>query len=152
MYDPLEFLANVTQHIPNKREHQVRYYGWYFNKRRGMRKAQSAKDSEHVSAETVDEYWTRLAEFRSPFQRKCRITRTALSNKFIPVHFSNISWLYALCLCFPLFSCISWSVSLLSPPPSSSLFSFSPNVLLIKNYPHLHHIFNKRQVSFGSAF
>jgi len=29
IYAPLEFLANVTQHIPNKGEHQVRYYGWY---------------------------------------------------------------------------------------------------------------------------
>ena len=33
----LEFLASVTQHIPNKGEHQVRYYGWYSNKCRGMR-------------------------------------------------------------------------------------------------------------------
>jgi hypothetical protein len=28
LYDPLDFLAEVTQHIPNKGEHQVRYYGF----------------------------------------------------------------------------------------------------------------------------
>jgi len=36
VFDPLDFLAEVTQHIPNKGEHQVRYYGWYSNKKRGM--------------------------------------------------------------------------------------------------------------------
>ncbi|MBN1576868.1 MAG: transposase [Chitinispirillaceae bacterium] len=36
MFDPLDFLAAATQHIPNKGEHQIRYYGWYSNKRRGM--------------------------------------------------------------------------------------------------------------------
>jgi len=43
MFDPLDFLAEVTQHIPNKGEHQIRYYGWYSNKKRGMKaKAQKA--------------------------------------------------------------------------------------------------------------
>jgi len=37
IFDPLDFLAEVTQHIPNKGEHQVRYYGMYSNKKRGMR-------------------------------------------------------------------------------------------------------------------
>jgi len=37
IFDPLDFLAEVTQHIPNKGEHQFRYYGWYSNKSRGMR-------------------------------------------------------------------------------------------------------------------
>jgi len=41
VYDPLDFLAEVTQHIPNRGEHlpaprlrqagQIRYYGWYSN-------------------------------------------------------------------------------------------------------------------------
>ena len=31
VYDPLDFLAEVTQHIPNPGEHQIRYYGWYSN-------------------------------------------------------------------------------------------------------------------------
>ena len=35
VFAPLDFLAEVTQHIPNKGEHQIRYYGWYSNKKRG---------------------------------------------------------------------------------------------------------------------
>ena len=37
IFDPLDFLAEVTQHIPNKGEHQIRYYGHYSNKSRGIR-------------------------------------------------------------------------------------------------------------------
>ena len=37
VFDPLDFLAEVTQHIPNTGEHTIRYYGWYSNKSRGMR-------------------------------------------------------------------------------------------------------------------
>jgi len=36
--DPLDFLAEFTQHIPPKGSHLIRYYGWYSNKSRGMRK------------------------------------------------------------------------------------------------------------------
>ena len=56
MYDPMDFLAQVTQHIPNKGEHQIRYYGWYSNKRRGMRKAPQAD----CSTFGPDEYWEKL--------------------------------------------------------------------------------------------
>jgi ribosomal protein S27E len=35
---PLEFLAEFTQHIPAKGAHLIRYYGWYSNKARGMRR------------------------------------------------------------------------------------------------------------------
>jgi len=34
VFDPLDFIAEVTQHVPNKGEHLVRYYGWYSNKSR----------------------------------------------------------------------------------------------------------------------
>ena len=37
VFKPLDFLAEVTQHIPNKGEHQLRYYGYYSNKQRGVR-------------------------------------------------------------------------------------------------------------------
>ena len=37
MFDPLDFLAEVTQHIPDPGAHLVRYYGWYSNKTRGQR-------------------------------------------------------------------------------------------------------------------
>ena len=29
--DPLEFIAEFTQHIPPKGAHLIRYYGWYSN-------------------------------------------------------------------------------------------------------------------------
>ena len=29
VFDPLDFLAEVTQHIPDAGEHLIRYYGWY---------------------------------------------------------------------------------------------------------------------------
>ena len=35
---PLDFLAEFTQHIPAKGAHLVRYYGWYSNKSRGLRR------------------------------------------------------------------------------------------------------------------
>jgi len=37
VFDPLDFLAEVTQHIPDPSEHLIRYYGWYSNKSRGQR-------------------------------------------------------------------------------------------------------------------
>ena len=40
VFDPLDFLAELTQHIPNQGEHLVRYYGHYSNKARGLRAKQ----------------------------------------------------------------------------------------------------------------
>ena len=37
IFDPSDFLAEVTQHIPEQGEHLIRYYGWYSNKKRGQR-------------------------------------------------------------------------------------------------------------------
>ena len=36
--DPLEFLARVTAHIPDKHQVLTRYYGWYANRVRGARR------------------------------------------------------------------------------------------------------------------
>ncbi|MDI6791831.1 MAG: transposase [bacterium] len=38
VFDPLEWLAAITAHVPNKGEHMIRYYGYYSNKSRGLRK------------------------------------------------------------------------------------------------------------------
>jgi hypothetical protein len=35
VFDPLDFLAAVTQHIPDTGEYLIRYYGFYSNKSRG---------------------------------------------------------------------------------------------------------------------
>ena len=37
VFDPLDFLAEITQHIPEPGQHLIRYYGWYSNKTRGLR-------------------------------------------------------------------------------------------------------------------
>jgi len=37
-----EFIAAITQHIPDKGFQMVRYYGWYSNKSRGVRKKKAA--------------------------------------------------------------------------------------------------------------
>ena len=47
VFSALDFLAEVTQHIPDKGEHLVRYYGWYSHRQRGLRaKSQSAAVSD----------------------------------------------------------------------------------------------------------
>ncbi len=37
VFGALDFLAELTQHIPNKGEHLVRYYGYYSHRQRGIR-------------------------------------------------------------------------------------------------------------------
>jgi len=44
VYDPLDFLAAVTAHIPDRREHLVRYYGWYSSVQRGKRRKQGLEE------------------------------------------------------------------------------------------------------------
>ena len=37
VFSPTDFLAAITQHIPDKGTQMVRYYGWYSKKMRGVR-------------------------------------------------------------------------------------------------------------------
>jgi hypothetical protein len=67
VFEPLDFLASVTQHIPNKGEHQIRYYGYYSNKRRGMRTRRQQEAAGESALESL-----------SAYQLKCRITWAAL--------------------------------------------------------------------------
>jgi len=67
VFEPLDFLASVTQHIPNKGEHQIRYYGYYSNKRRGMRARGAQQGAESAGLEPL-----------SAYRLKCRITWAAL--------------------------------------------------------------------------
>jgi hypothetical protein len=48
--DSLDFLAEFTQHIPPKGSHLIRYYGWYSNKARGMRRKAAAEAAEQAGA------------------------------------------------------------------------------------------------------
>ena len=52
--DSLDFLAEFTQHIPPKGSHLIRYYGWYSNKARGMRR-KAAKAAEQAGATSSSE-------------------------------------------------------------------------------------------------
>ena len=45
VFDPLDFLAEVTQPIPDPGEHLIRYYGWYSNTTRGQRAQRRAPAS-----------------------------------------------------------------------------------------------------------
>ncbi len=54
VFDPLDFLAEVTQHIPEPGEHLIRYYGWYSNKKRGLRaKAQTEGAAVKGNGESI---------------------------------------------------------------------------------------------------
>jgi hypothetical protein len=43
-FDALDWLAQLVTHIPNKGEQMVRYYGYYSNKSRGLRKKAGTDD------------------------------------------------------------------------------------------------------------
>ena len=43
-FEPLEFLARLTPHIPKKWESTTRYYGWYSHRQRGERKKRQVPD------------------------------------------------------------------------------------------------------------
>ena len=47
---PLDFLAEFTQHIPPKGSHAIRYYGFYSNKSRGMRRKAAAEEAAESSS------------------------------------------------------------------------------------------------------
>ncbi len=68
VFDPLDFLAEVTQHIPNKGEHQVRYYGWYSNKKRGMQDKKKPKEESASCSDDPD----------TPYRKKCRMNWAVL--------------------------------------------------------------------------
>lgn len=70
VFEPLDFLAEVTQHIPNKGEHQIRYYGFYSNKKRGLQLKKTPK-SEHIAGIDTEQPDT-------PYRQKCRMKWAAL--------------------------------------------------------------------------
>ena len=61
-----EWLANICSHIPNPREHMVRYYGQYSNAARGKRRKQEAADSP---APKINEPLASKKEFRRNWAR-----------------------------------------------------------------------------------
>ena len=67
IFKPLDFLAQITQHIPDRGQHLIRYYGRYSNKSRGMRKKAEARACQAV---VVEEDETKNAEFRKQARRR----------------------------------------------------------------------------------
>jgi hypothetical protein len=51
--DPLEFLARIVTHIPDKRQVMTRYYGWYSNRVRGRRKKLAAAAAVEAAEQPV---------------------------------------------------------------------------------------------------
>jgi len=55
VFDAIDFLAELTQHIPDKGEHLVRYFGWYSYRRRGIRAKEASSDAVKIDRRLVDE-------------------------------------------------------------------------------------------------
>ena len=64
----LDWLARLTTHIPGRYKQTVRYYGWYSNKSRGMRKKAGLDDTipavmpNDMSAKESRQNWARLIQ------------------------------------------------------------------------------------------
>ena len=71
VFDPLEFLAEITQHIPDPGMQMVRYYGWYSNKMRGQRAKRA--DSATQDAAVVD-----IDDEDTPYRKLSRMKWAAL--------------------------------------------------------------------------
>jgi hypothetical protein len=64
-YWPLEFIAAITQHIPERLAQMVRYYGWYSNRMRGDRQRAVLLQGESVKMETENSEVTIISNFRT---------------------------------------------------------------------------------------
>ncbi len=52
VFDPLEFLATLSAHIPNKYEQTIRYYGYYSARTRGKRRIVAYEDQTIILDDT----------------------------------------------------------------------------------------------------
>ena len=66
VFDVFDFLAELTQHIPDKGEHLVRYYGWYSYRRRGMRAKQGIDDEIKIDRSQARGDGTSQSESKMP--------------------------------------------------------------------------------------
>ena len=67
-FDALDWLAQLVIHIPNKGEQMVRYYAYYSNKSRGLRKKAGTDDAvptlieSEISSKEFRKNWARLIQ------------------------------------------------------------------------------------------
>jgi hypothetical protein len=64
-YSPLEFIAAITQHIPERLAQMVRYYGWYSNRMRGDRKRAQLLQGESEKTEAENSEVIIISNFRT---------------------------------------------------------------------------------------
>jgi hypothetical protein len=68
VFNALDWLAKLVTHIPGRYEHTVRYYGYFSNKSRGMRKKAEADDTiptimpNEMSSSEARHNWARLIQ------------------------------------------------------------------------------------------
>ena len=68
VFTALDWLARLTTHIPGRYEQTVRYYGWYSNKSRGMRKQAGTDETipavmpNDMSSKDSRKNWARLIQ------------------------------------------------------------------------------------------
>ena len=53
VFTPCDFIAAITEHIPDKSFQLVRYYGWYSNKMRGQRDKHAAEEAAAAAGQAV---------------------------------------------------------------------------------------------------
>lgn len=67
-FNAMDWLARLVTHIPGRYEQTVRYYGWYSNKSRGMRKKADLDDTiptvipNEMSSKEFRQSWARLIQ------------------------------------------------------------------------------------------
>ena len=77
VYPAYDFIAAITQHIPEKGSQMVRYYGWYSNRMRGERRKQEglavdkAEANDTADIEIVDVSSYKPRRIPSPTWREC---------------------------------------------------------------------------------
>ena len=68
IFNALDWLARLVTHIPGRYEYTVRYYGYFSNKSRGMRKKADADDTistimpNDMSSSEARQNWARLIQ------------------------------------------------------------------------------------------
>jgi hypothetical protein len=64
-FSPLEFIAAITQHIPERLAQMVRYYGWYSNRMRGDRQRAALLQDETEKTEFENTEAIAISNFRT---------------------------------------------------------------------------------------
>jgi len=73
VFNALDWLAQLVTHIPNRYEQTVRYYGFYSNKSRGLRKKANTDNNiqaiipNEMSSKEFWQNWARLITLKLHF-------------------------------------------------------------------------------------